>query len=87
MVRERVREAIADGALRPGERIDMDALVRAIEVSKIPVREAVKICSGVHSARSGLLSRSRSRSRSPSRRDSVAGVRNQPGDTEPKWSP
>ncbi|ALO05937.1 GntR domain protein [Streptomyces venezuelae] len=42
LVHERVREAIADGDLRPGERINMDALARTLGVSKIPVREAVK---------------------------------------------
>ncbi|MEV5583078.1 GntR family transcriptional regulator [Streptomyces parvus] len=42
LVYEQLRGAIADGNLRPGQRVNMDELARAFEVSKIPVREAVK---------------------------------------------
>ncbi|MFF3402917.1 GntR family transcriptional regulator [Streptomyces sp. NPDC002659] len=42
LVYESVRSAIAEGQLRPGERINMDELARNFGVSKIPVREAVK---------------------------------------------
>ncbi|MFF6984609.1 GntR family transcriptional regulator [Streptomyces sp. NPDC008343] len=39
---ENLHAAIADGTLRPGERINMDELARSFGVSKIPIREAVK---------------------------------------------
>ncbi|WP_164992455.1 GntR family transcriptional regulator [Streptomyces sp. L2] len=42
LVYESLRGAIADGHLRPGERINMDEMARNLGVSKIPVREAVK---------------------------------------------
>ncbi|WP_329324650.1 GntR family transcriptional regulator [Streptomyces luteogriseus] len=42
LVYESLHAAIADGQLRPGERINMDELARTFGVSKIPVREAVK---------------------------------------------
>ncbi|MFG2569310.1 GntR family transcriptional regulator [Streptomyces sp. NPDC048567] len=39
---ESLRNAIADGHLSPGERINMDELARNLGISKIPIREAVK---------------------------------------------
>ncbi|QKW10291.1 GntR family transcriptional regulator [Streptomyces sp. NA04227] len=42
LVHASLREAIAAGDLRPGERVNMDELARRFGVSKIPVREAVK---------------------------------------------
>jgi len=42
LVHETLRQAIAEGDLRPGERINMDELSRNLGVSKIPVREAIK---------------------------------------------
>ncbi|MGW4646882.1 GntR family transcriptional regulator [Kitasatospora sp. NPDC004289] len=39
---ESLRGAIAQGDLKPGERINMDELARNFGVSKIPIREAVK---------------------------------------------
>ncbi|MFD0260841.1 MULTISPECIES: GntR family transcriptional regulator [Kitasatospora] len=39
---ESLRSAIAQGNLRPGERINMEELARSFGVSKIPIREAVK---------------------------------------------
>ncbi|MFJ6987212.1 MULTISPECIES: GntR family transcriptional regulator [unclassified Streptomyces] len=42
LVYDSLRAAVADGRLRPGERINMDELARNFGVSKIPVREAVK---------------------------------------------
>ncbi|GLY87984.1 GntR family transcriptional regulator [Actinoallomurus iriomotensis] len=42
LVYDNVRAAIAEGDLEPGERINMDELARALGVSKIPIREAIK---------------------------------------------
>ena len=42
LVYDNLRAAISTGALRPGERVNMDELAREFGVSKIPVREAVK---------------------------------------------
>ncbi|MFD5085998.1 GntR family transcriptional regulator [Kitasatospora sp. NPDC058406] len=42
LVYESLYNAIAQGGLRPGERINMDELARRFGISKIPVREAVK---------------------------------------------
>ncbi|MFB7927747.1 MULTISPECIES: GntR family transcriptional regulator [Streptomyces] len=42
LVYDSLRAAIAEGQLRPGERVNMDELARDFGVSKIPVREAVK---------------------------------------------
>lgn len=42
LVYERLRDAILEGDLRPGERINIDALARQMGVSKIPLREAVQ---------------------------------------------
>ncbi|MFB8241740.1 GntR family transcriptional regulator [Kitasatospora purpeofusca] len=42
LVYDSLRAAIAEGDLKPGERINMDELARNLGVSKIPVREAVK---------------------------------------------
>ncbi|MFF2040840.1 GntR family transcriptional regulator [Kitasatospora sp. NPDC058170] len=39
---ESLRSAIAQGNLKPGDRINMDELARSFGVSKIPIREAVK---------------------------------------------
>ncbi|ROR46422.1 GntR family transcriptional regulator [Kitasatospora cineracea] len=39
---ESLHRAIAGGDLKPGERVNMDELSRALGVSKIPIREAVK---------------------------------------------
>jgi DNA-binding GntR family transcriptional regulator len=40
-VRERIRELIESGRLEPGDRVNVDAIARAVGVSKIPVREAI----------------------------------------------
>ncbi|WP_432093404.1 GntR family transcriptional regulator [Streptomyces sp. bgisy100] len=42
LVYDNLHTAIVGGALRPGERINMDELARNLGVSKIPIREAVK---------------------------------------------
>ncbi|MED7949009.1 GntR family transcriptional regulator [Streptomyces sp. BE303] len=42
LVYESLRNAIAQGDLRSGERINMDELARTFGISKIPIREAVK---------------------------------------------
>ncbi|MFC9324966.1 GntR family transcriptional regulator [Kitasatospora sp. NPDC057015] len=42
LVYDSLRAAIAEGDLKPGERINMDELARNLGVSKIPIREAVK---------------------------------------------
>ncbi|MFF3174142.1 GntR family transcriptional regulator [Streptomyces sp. NPDC057900] len=42
MAYDNLRQAIAGGELRPGERINMDELARNLGVSKIPIREAIK---------------------------------------------
>ncbi|MEU9670760.1 GntR family transcriptional regulator [Streptomyces bobili] len=42
LVYESLHAAIANGELRPGERMNMDELARNFGVSKIPVREAVR---------------------------------------------
>ncbi|WP_275295410.1 GntR family transcriptional regulator [Amycolatopsis sp. La24] len=42
LVYDNLREGIVSGALRPGDRINMDELARTLGVSKIPIREAVK---------------------------------------------
>ncbi|MGW4897121.1 GntR family transcriptional regulator [Kitasatospora sp. NPDC004240] len=56
LVYDSLRAAIAEGDLKPGERINMDELARNLGVSKIPIREAVKrleadglVASRVHS--------------------------------------
>lgn len=41
LVYELLRERILSGELRPGDRLNMDALAKELGVSKIPVREAV----------------------------------------------
>ena len=40
-VAEVIRNRILDGGLRPGERIDQDGLAEELQVSKLPVREAL----------------------------------------------
>ncbi|GGM14314.1 GntR family transcriptional regulator [Dactylosporangium sucinum] len=42
LVYERLRDAILSGELRPGERVNIDALSRELGISKIPLREAVQ---------------------------------------------
>lgn len=42
LVHDYLREQILSGALAPGERLRMDALARDLQVSKIPIREAVQ---------------------------------------------
>lgn len=42
LVYERLRDAILSGELRPGERVNVDALSRQLGTSKIPLREAVQ---------------------------------------------
>ncbi|WP_238014081.1 GntR family transcriptional regulator [Dactylosporangium sp. AC04546] len=42
LVYERLRDAILTGELRPGERVNIDALARELGISKIPLREAVQ---------------------------------------------
>lgn len=37
-----LREAILSGALKPGERVDQSAVAEALEVSPVPVREALR---------------------------------------------
>jgi DNA-binding GntR family transcriptional regulator len=41
LVAEHVRQLIFDGALRPGERIPLDAIAADLGVSRLPVREAL----------------------------------------------
>lgn len=42
IVYQRLRAAILDGALLPGDRLNVDELARQLGVSKIPVREALQ---------------------------------------------
>ncbi|GAA4245856.1 GntR family transcriptional regulator [Dactylosporangium darangshiense] len=46
LVYERLRDAILTGELRPGERVNIDALSRQLGISKIPLREAVQRLTG-----------------------------------------
>jgi DNA-binding GntR family transcriptional regulator len=46
LVYERLRDAILTGELRPGERVNIDALSRELGISKIPLREAVQRLTG-----------------------------------------
>ena len=41
LVRDRIRGLIERGQLAPGERVNVDAIARALGISKIPVREAI----------------------------------------------
>ena len=41
VVHEQVRDAIVDGTLHPGERLNDDELVKWLSVSRTPVREAI----------------------------------------------
>lgn len=41
LVYDRLRDAILAGELRPGSRVNIDALARELGISKIPLREAV----------------------------------------------
>lgn len=42
MVHRILQQRILDGALRPGERIDLDAIARELQVSRTPVRTALR---------------------------------------------
>ncbi|PJF27194.1 MAG: GntR family transcriptional regulator [Phototrophicales bacterium] len=46
MVQERIRQAILDGVLPAGSRIDQRRLATELQVSLVPVREALKVLSG-----------------------------------------
>jgi DNA-binding GntR family transcriptional regulator len=46
MVQERIRQAILDGMLPAGSRIDQRRLAEELQVSLVPVREALKVLSG-----------------------------------------
>jgi DNA-binding GntR family transcriptional regulator len=46
MVQERVRQAILDGVLPAGSRIDQNQLANDLNVSLVPVREALKMLEG-----------------------------------------
>ncbi|MBZ0299756.1 MAG: GntR family transcriptional regulator [Anaerolineae bacterium] len=46
MVQERVRQAIFDGVLAAGSRIDQNQLATMLNVSLVPVREALKMLEG-----------------------------------------
>src|SRR5690606_18431475 len=46
MVQERVRQAILDGILPAGSRIDQNQLAADLNVSLVPVREALKMLEG-----------------------------------------
>lgn len=46
MVQERVRQAILDGVLPAGTRIDQRRLAAELQVSLVPVREALKVLAG-----------------------------------------
>lgn len=46
LVEERVRQAILDGVLAPGSRIDQNQLATDLNVSLVPIREALKALEG-----------------------------------------
>ena len=46
LVQERVRQAILDGMLSPGSRIDQNKLATDLNVSLVPIREALKALEG-----------------------------------------
>jgi DNA-binding GntR family transcriptional regulator len=46
LVYTRLRDAILGGELKPGERVNIDALARKLGISKIPLREAVQRLAG-----------------------------------------
>ncbi|GAA3455083.1 GntR family transcriptional regulator [Dactylosporangium matsuzakiense] len=46
VVYDRLRTAILSGELRPGERLNIDAMARSLGISKIPLREAVQRLTG-----------------------------------------
>ncbi|GAA2329712.1 GntR family transcriptional regulator [Dactylosporangium salmoneum] len=46
VVYDRLRDAILSGELRPGARINIDALSRSLGISKIPLREAIQRLTG-----------------------------------------
>jgi DNA-binding GntR family transcriptional regulator len=46
LVYDRLRDAILSGELKPGARINIDALSRSLGISKIPLREAVQRLTG-----------------------------------------
>ena len=42
IVYEQIRKAILDGLLKPGDKLETDAIAAALNVSRMPVREAIK---------------------------------------------
>jgi DNA-binding GntR family transcriptional regulator len=42
IVYEQIRKAILDGLIKPGDKLDTDAIAAAFSVSRMPVREAIK---------------------------------------------
>ena len=42
IVYEQIRTAILDGLIRPGDKVETDAIATAFNVSRMPVREAIK---------------------------------------------
>ena len=46
LVYERLRTAILNGEMRPGERLNIDAMARQLGISKIPLREAIQRLAG-----------------------------------------
>jgi DNA-binding GntR family transcriptional regulator len=42
IVYEQVRKAILDGLIKPGDKLETDAIAAALSVSRMPVREAIK---------------------------------------------
>lgn len=42
LVYDRLRDSILSGEMRPGQRVNIDALARELGISKIPLREAVQ---------------------------------------------
>ena len=50
-VAEKIVEAVADGAIRPGERITDSDIAQRLGVSRNPVREAMKMLEALRAAR------------------------------------
>ena len=46
MVAERIRDAILSSELTPGSRVDQVRLAKILDVSLVPVREALKMLEG-----------------------------------------
>jgi DNA-binding GntR family transcriptional regulator len=42
LVYEKIRQAIMDGILKPGDKLDTDQIAKTLKVSRMPVREAIK---------------------------------------------